>query len=98
MCLTGNYNYGDGSDSQASSLERKQHAHLLRQPDRSDDTREKSLCRLYYSHSVVSAILSAKQLVLGSGKKGGGVPLKLVTLSKEDNSGTVISITVDAGI
>lgn len=89
MCLTSSHTYGDSLDGHASSLERKQHAHLLRQPDRSEDTREKSLCRLYYSHSVVSAILSAKQLVLSSVKKGGGgaVPHKMVTLSKEDNSG-----------
>lgn len=90
LCLTCNHNYGE--DSHTSLQERKQHAHLLRQPERAEDTREKSLCRLYYSHSVVSAILGAKQLVLSSGRKGGGsggTPLisKLVTLNKEDNSG-----------
>lgn len=92
VCLTCDHNYGDGADGHTSFHERKQHAHLLRQPDRSVDTRVKSLCRLYHSHSVVSAILSAKQLVMGGGKKGGGgTPLikgsTLVTLSKEDNSG-----------
>lgn len=92
VCLTCNQNGDDGTDNGHNSFqERKQHAHLLRQPDRSQDTREKSLCRLYYSHSVVSAILSAKQLVV-SGKKGGGMgtPLisKGVTLTREDNSGT----------
>lgn len=90
VCLTCNQNDDNGSsDNHASFQERKQHTHLLRQPDRSDDTREKSLCRLYFSHSVVSAILSAKQLVV-SGKKGGmGTPLlsKGVTLTREDNSG-----------
>lgn len=94
VCLTCTHNSGLSPDTHTSLQDKKQHAHLLRQPDRSDDTREKSLCRLYHSHSVVSAILSGKQLVVGSGKKGGGggTPLiskgsTLVTLSKEDNSG-----------
>ncbi len=91
VCLTCNQSCGDSVDGHTSLQERKQHAHLLRQPDRSDDMREKSLCRLYYSHSVVSAILSAKQLV-SSGRRGstgpGGSIISKITLSKEDNSGT----------
>ena len=91
VCLTCNHSGTDAPDSSPSNQGRKQQDHLLRQPDRSEDTRDKSLCRLYHSHSVVSAILSAKQLVVGSGKKVGtpliSKPSTLVTLSKEDNSG-----------
>ena len=90
VCLTCNQSCGDSADGHSSFQDRKQHTHLLRQPDRSDDMREKSLCRLYHSHSVVSAILSAKQLV-SSGKKGSAGPgssiMTKITLSKEDNSG-----------
>jgi hypothetical protein len=94
LCLTCNQNGDDSADDHTSFEERKQHAYLLRQPDRSDDTREKSLCRLYYSHSVVSAILSAKQLVVSSKKGGMGTPLisKGVTLTREDNSGVFVSM------
>ena len=90
VCLTCNLSCSDSTDGHSSSQERKQHAHLLRQPDGSDDVREKSLSRLYHSHSVVSAILSAKQLV-NSGRRGstgpGGTIMSKITLSKEDNSG-----------
>lgn len=93
VCLTCNQSCGDGVDGHTSLQEHKQHAHLLRQPDRSDDMREKSQCRLYHSHSVVSAILSAKALV-GSGRKGSAGPgsaiISKITLSKEDNSGLYI--------
>lgn len=89
VCLTCHQNNSDVSENHTSFQDHRQHTHLLRQSDRSDDTREKSLCRLYHSHSVVSAILSAKQLVSGSKKGGMGTPLisKGVTLTREDNSG-----------
>ena len=54
-----------------------------------------SSCRLYHSHSVISAILSARQLVTNAasgGKKQQSTPLSAtrpaqVELSKQENSG-----------
>ena len=101
VCFTCHHDYTNVPNSCASLHEKQQHAHLLlRQPDRgSDNARDKSLCRLYHSHSVVSAILNAKQLVGGSNRRGGGTPLlskpsTLVTLSKEDNSGTYLLLAL----
>jgi hypothetical protein len=53
-----------------------------------------SSCRLYHSHSVISAILSARQLVTNAaaGSKKMATPLSAtrpaqVELSKQENSG-----------
>ena len=92
LCLTCRYENSSGLDGNSASLQERHHL-LVRPQDRYDGSWERDLGCLYYSHSVVSAILSAKQLVTGSGLKGGGgtphmtKPPSLVTLSKEDNSG-----------
>lgn len=93
-CLTCHHDSTATSEGNSTSLQERHHL-LMRPLDRSDMSWDKDMGCLYHSHSVVSAILSAKQLVMtGSMKKGGGggtprmaKPPTLVTLSKEDNSG-----------
>ena len=97
LSLTGSHEDTVGLDGGSASLQERHHL-LGRPQDRCDmvSLERGDVGCLYYSHSVVSAILSAKQLVAGTGggKGGGGgtprnmtKPPALVTLSKEDNSG-----------
>ena len=63
---------------------------------------ESSSCRLYHSHSVISAILSARQLVTNATNGGGKkmtTPLSAtrpaqVELSKQENSGMKYHVTI----
>ena len=88
-----------------SQKEGSHHTHLmLKTPSNVEENHDITSCKLYHSHSVVSAILNAKQLIVSTGKRsaGGALPpskLTGVTLNKEDNSGTCIilySIALDA--
>ena len=93
MCLTCHHDSIAAPEGNSSSLQERHHL-LTHSSSRSEDVWENSLGCLYHSHSVVSAILNAKQLLSGNERKGGGggtprmakAPT-LVTLSKEDNSG-----------
>jgi len=89
--------HDDTVNLEGGSLQERHHL-LGRPQDRCDmvSLERVDVGCLYYSHSVVSAILSAKQLVAGTGggKGGGGStprsmtkPPAQVILSKEDNSG-----------
>ncbi len=64
---------------------------LLQLLEKSEEIQEKVSSRLYHSHSVVSAIRNANQLIVNAGKKlgggGGGQLANKPTVSKEDNSG-----------
>ena len=77
-----------------SQKEGSHHTHLmLKTPSNMEENHDITSCKLYHSHSVVSAILNAKQLIVSTGKRpaGGALPpskLTGVTLNKEDNSGT----------
>ncbi len=102
LCLTcrhdGTSNNSSSLDGSPASLQERHHL-LGSLQDRCDAAWDRGdLGCLYYSHSVVSAILSAKQLVGGAGMGGalktggGGTPrmaksATMITLSKEDNSG-----------
>ena len=75
--------------------------HLMGHPMHLSGERESSSCRLYHSHSVISAILNARQLLTNaaSGKKL-NTPLSAtrppqVELSKQDNSGKFITGRTD---
>ena len=88
LCLT---------TSRADGAKPQDHTHLMGHPlHQSAAGSEGSSCRLYHSHSVLSAILSARQLVTNaaSGGKKQNTPLSAtrppqVELSKQDNSGEV---------
>ncbi len=80
--------------------ERSRHTHLLvRPPNRSEqlgkDGSSSTTYRLYHSQNVVTAIISAKQLVVNAARKmtvpssATSKPLS-VTLTKEDNSASWI--------
>ena len=100
LCMTGRYDNPTGSTQH--QLQQQDHRHhllhhtVLGSSNQSDqfDWKEGGggSSRLYHSHSVVSAIVNAKQLVLSGLRKGGGVlpsatkPTS-VTLDKDDNSG-----------
>ena len=88
LCLTADHT--DGAKPQGLS----RHTHLMGRPTNRSDELENSSCRLYHSHSVISAILSARQLVANaaSGSKKLNTPLSAtrppqVELSKQENSG-----------
>ena len=99
-CFAGCHDNSATPHSHASLKDNSQQPHLMLRPsDRSDEARENSSCRLYHSHSVVSAVLNAKQLVFSAERRigsGGGTPLinkpVPVTLAKEDNSGTPVCV------
>ena len=83
-----------------SQKEGSHHTHLmLRTPSNLEENHDITSCKLYHSHSVVSAVLNAKQLIVSAGKKsaGGALPpskLTGVALNKEDNSGTSTTRTL----
>lgn len=84
LCLT---DRADGAKPQGLT----HHPHLMGHPLHLSGERESLSCRLYHSHSVISAILSARQLVTNAGKKL-HTPLSAtrppqIDLSKQDNSG-----------
>ena len=91
ICFSG---YQDSKTSLHGVISHRDNTHLmLRPPSHLEESHDMTSCKLYHSHSVVSAVLNAKQLVVSAGRRsaGGAVPTNKptgVTLNKEDNSGT----------
>lgn len=91
LCLTADR--ADGAKPQGLA----HHTHLMGHPLHWSGDVGNSSCRLYHSHSVISAILSARQLITNaaSGGKKLNTPLSAtrppqVELSKQDNSGELL--------
>lgn len=94
LCFSGCQDSNTTFHGVVSQIEGRHHTHLmLRPPSSMEENHHIASCKLYHSHSVVSAIVNAKQLIMSAGKRsasGALPPSKLtgVTLNKEDNSGT----------
>ena len=94
LCFSGCQDSSTTFHGVVSQIEGRHHTHLmLRPPSNMEENHNIASCKLYHSHSVVSAVLNAKQLIVSAGKRsvGGALPpskLTGVTLNKEDNSGT----------
>ena len=85
LCLTADHSIA------ATPTHPTPHPHLVSLASNQSSELANSSCRLYHSHSVISAILSAKQLLSGGAKKQ-ATPLSAnmppqVELTKQDNSG-----------
>ena len=93
LCFSGYQDSKTSLHGIASHREGSHHTHLmLRPPSHLEENSGMTSCKLYHSHSVVSAVLNAKQLVVSAGRRiaGGALPPSKptgVTLNKEDNSG-----------
>ena len=90
LCFSG---YEDSKNTLYGVASHRDNTHLmLRAPSHLEESHDVTECKLYHSHSVVSAVLNAKQLVVSAGRRSaaGAVPHNKptsVTLNKEDNSG-----------
>ena len=93
LCFSGCQDSKTTVHGVVSHREGSHHTHLmLRPPSHLEENHDMTSCKLYHSHSVVSAVLNAKQLIVSCGKRSAGgalLPSKptSVTLNKEDNSG-----------
>ena len=99
LCFSGSQDSKTTVHGVSSQREGSRHTHLmLRPPSNLEDNHDTASCKLYHSHSVVSAVVNAKQLVVSAGKRsasGALLPSKPtgVTLNKEDNSGTYVHVS-----
>jgi hypothetical protein len=89
LCLTGK------DEMTHMSLSKNTSSPMALHPYQKNENRSKQTCRLYHTHSMLSAILGGKNLVSKVGTRGGppvmtGVPPKQLptqpSLDKEDNS------------
>ena len=97
LCFSG---YQDRKTTLQGIASHRDNTHLmLRPPSQLEENHDVASCKLYHSHSVVSAVLNAKQLVVSAGRKPMGSSTASnkptnVTLNKEDNSGMQFKVAV----
>ena len=94
LCFSG---YQDSKGMLHGGVSNGDNTHvMLKLPSLLEENQDMSSCKLYHSHSVVSAVLSAKQLIMSAERRStsGAIPPNKptsVTLNKEDNSGTNVT-------
>ena len=100
LCFSG---YEDSRNTLHGVVSHRDNTHLmLRAPSHLEESHDVTECKLYHSHSVVSAVLNAKQLLVSAGRRStsGAVPHSKptsVTLNKEDNSGIKNEVLLTQG-